>query len=78
MFACVSALIWVYVFVALPETKGLSIEQMSSLFSGHWFQNGFKKADCKIPELEDVTPIEYDGAEEAEKEHIHIEKINTV
>ncbi|OWZ37246.1 solute carrier family 2 [Cryptococcus neoformans var. grubii Br795] len=78
IFACVSALIWVYVFVALPETKGLSIEQMSSLFGGHWFQNGFKKADGKVPELEDVTPIEYDGVEEAEKEHSHIEKINTV
>lgn len=51
---------------------------MSSLFGGHWFQNGFKKAGGKVPELEDVTPIEYDGVEEAEKEHSHIEKINTV
>lgn len=51
---------------------------MSSLFGGHWFQNGFKKADGTVPEPEDVTPTEYDGAEEAEKEYSHVEKINTV
>ncbi|KIR67999.1 hypothetical protein I312_104851 [Cryptococcus bacillisporus CA1280] len=78
IFACVSALIWVYVFVALPETKGLSIEQMSSLFGGHWFQNGFKKAGDKASESENVTPIEYDGVEETKKEYSHVERINTV
>ncbi|KAL0247306.1 hypothetical protein I308_104342 [Cryptococcus tetragattii IND107] len=78
IFACVSALIWVYVFVALPETKGLSIEQMSSLFGGHWFQNGFNKAGDKASESENVTPIEYDGVEETKKEYSHVERISTV
>ncbi|GAA6006194.1 sugar porter family MFS transporter [Rhodotorula paludigena] len=42
IFAVVSAAIWVYLFLALPEVKGVAIEHMAELFSGHFWTNGVR------------------------------------
>ncbi|GAA6039048.1 hypothetical protein JCM8097_000172 [Rhodosporidiobolus ruineniae] len=42
IFACVSAAIFVYLFFALPEVKGVAIEHQAELFGGHWWANGVR------------------------------------
>ncbi|KAI5476043.1 solute carrier family 2 [Pseudohyphozyma bogoriensis] len=45
IFAIVSTVLVLYIFFALPETKGIAIEHMATLFSRHWFMNGIKSKE---------------------------------
>ncbi|KAM0756202.1 putative hexose transport-related protein [Meredithblackwellia eburnea MCA 4105] len=45
IFACVSTAIVIYIFVALPEVKGVAIEHMESLFDGSWYTNGLRSSE---------------------------------
>ncbi|OCF31073.1 solute carrier family 2 [Kwoniella heveanensis BCC8398] len=73
IFACVSSVIWIYIFFALPETKGVAIELMGPLFGRHWFQNGISKGPSNSvleEQPEAPTPAEYDLDQKNDFEHI--------
>ncbi|WWC93843.1 hypothetical protein V866_000679 [Kwoniella sp. B9012] len=77
IFACVSSVIWVYIFFALPETKGVAIEHMGALFGDHWFKNGVVKAPVNVDHqepLEAPTPEEMEFDKDYKQETNHLEK----
>ncbi|WWC63043.1 uncharacterized protein I303_105642 [Kwoniella dejecticola CBS 10117] len=74
IFTVVSSVIWVYIFFALPETKGVAIEHMGALFGNHWFKNGLVKAPIQTTEIPNApTPEEHAFDQDYKQDVVEVE-----